>query len=421
MRSFILRRFVQMIPTVFGVVVITFVLFNLVGDSPGRMALGEKASPQQVDDFNEKHGFNKPVLFGRRIATPAFLDHDLARHAGPWGAVTGVVYQAAAAGQPAYLRLAARPQPPLAFPLRADVDYEWTLRWRTPGQAWQTAVVPCPQGRVDGWSALWPATGEVHLAEVRLRRLVAQPWDSQFLGYLSQLARLDFGTSISANLPVLQLLKDGLGPTLLLATPILFTELVVSVAMGLLCAFYRGRWLDRAMVFVSVALMSINYLVWIVAGQYLLAFRGGLFPVWGFESAHHLVLPVLIGVISGLGGNVRFYRTVMLDEVYKDYVRTAYAKGVSRRAVLFKHVLRNAMVPIITNVMLAIPFLYTGSLLLESYFGIPGVGYLSVKSIFSRDPDVIRAVVLLGSMLYIVVGVLGDLLAARFDPRIKLS
>lgn len=421
MRSFILRRLVQMIPTVFGVVVITFVLFNLVGDSPGRMALGEKASPQQVDDFNEKNGFNKPVLFGRRIATPAFLDHELARHAGPWGAVSGVVYQAAAAGQPAFLQLTARPHPPLAFPLRAGVDYEWTLRWRVPGQPWRTDVVPSPQGQVGGWSAVWPTEGEIHVADVRLRRVVATPWDSQFLGYLDQLRRLDFGTSISANLPVLQLLKDGLGPTLLLATPILITELVVSVAMGLLCAFYRGRWLDRAMVFVSVALMSINYLVWIVAGQYLLAFRGGLFPVWGFESGHYLVLPVLIGVISGLGGNVRFYRTVMLDEVYKDYVRTAYAKGVSRRGVLFKHVLRNAMVPIITNVMLSIPFLYTGSLLLESYFGIPGVGYLSVKSIFSRDPDVIRAVVLLGSMLYIVVGVLGDLLAARFDPRIKLS
>jgi peptide/nickel transport system permease protein len=118
---------------------------------------------------------------------------------------------------------------------------------------------------------------------------------------------------------------------------------------------------------------------------------------------------------------VRFYRSVMLDELYRDYVRTAFAKGVSTRGVLFKHVLKNAMIPIVTNVVLAIPFLYTGSLLLESYFGIPGLGYLGVNAINDADVDVVRAVVVVGSVLYLFANLLGDLCYALVDPRVRLQ
>lgn len=423
MLTFILRRLFHLIPTVLGVIVITFVLFNLVGGSPGRMALGEKASAAQVDEFDEVHGFNKPVLFGTRIKTPAFRDHDLGKGAGLWADVSNVTHVTASAGEKAFLKCTAVPTPPLVFALRATVAYEWTATWRNPGQPWRRTSARFEGGtEAAQFARLFDGAGtELHIAELQLRRVVPNPFDSQLWNYLKSIAVLDFGTSTGANLPVSQMLKDGIRPTMLLATPILIAELIVSVSLGLLCAYFRGRFLDRAMVFVSVALMSINYLVWIVVGQYLLAFKLGWFPVWGFESWAYLVLPVLIGVISGFGGDVRFYRTVMLDEIYKDYVRTAFAKGVSTRGVLFKHVLRNAMVPIVTNVILAIPFLYTGSLLLESYFGIPGIGYLTVNAINSNDPYVIRAVVLIGSVLYVLIGLLGDLLAAFFDPRIKLS
>jgi peptide/nickel transport system permease protein len=423
MLKYAARRLLQMIPTVLGVVLITFVLFNLVGGSPGRMALGEKASPRQVEEFDEANGFNKPVLFGTRIRTLALQDADFAMGAGLWSSVSNAAFVAAAGGERGHLVCHGIPVPPLAFPLRPEVGYEWSLTWRLPGGAWRTDRVMLPPGAAAGSldAALPPGAREIHLSGVKLRRVVARPWDSQLVHYLAQVARFDFGKSTGENLPVVQLLRDGLRPTMMLAAPILAVELVVSVTMGLLCAFFRGRFLDRLMVFVSVALMSINYLVWIVVGQYLLAYRQGWFPVWGFESWAYLMLPVLVGVVSGLGGDVRFYRTVMLDEIYKDYVRTAFAKGVSRSGVLFRHVLRNAMVPIVTNVMLAIPFLYTGSLLLESYFGIPGIGYLSVNAINSSDPAVIRAVVLIGSLLYVLVGTLGDILSALFDPRIKLS
>jgi peptide/nickel transport system permease protein len=321
------------------------------------------------------------------------------------------------------LKFSSVPPPPLAFSLREGVAYEWSAKWRNPGQQWKKSSAYFASGAAaTNLSLLFKDAGpEIHVADIKLRRVVANPLDSQIWNYLKNIARLDFGTSTAANLPVLQLLKEGIAPTTMLATPILLIELVVAVSLGLLCAYFRGRFFDRAMVFISVALMSINYLVWIVVGQYLLAYKARLFPVWGFESWTYLALPVLIGVVSGFGGDVRFYRTVMLDEIYKDYVRTAFAKGVSTRDVLFKHVLRNAAVPIVTNVILAIPFLYTGSLLLESYFGIPGVGYLSFNAINSSDPDVIRAVVLIGSVLYVICGLIGDLLAAWFDPRIKLS
>jgi peptide/nickel transport system permease protein len=214
---------------------------------------------------------------------------------------------------------------------------------------------------------------------------------------------------------------DGIGPSLMLTVPIFFAGLITSVMLSLFCAFWRDTWVDRFFVVLSVALMSINYLVWIVGGQYLLGFKLGWFPVWGFESPRYLVLPVLIGVFSGLGAELRFYRTIMLDEAHRDYVRTARAKGVSRGGVLFKHVLKNAMIPIITNTVIAIPFLYTGSLLLESFFGIPGLGYLGINAINSSDVDVVRAIVLIGSILFVAANLLTDICYAVVDPRVKLT
>jgi peptide/nickel transport system permease protein len=263
--------------------------------------------------------------------------------------------------------------------------------------------------------------GTLEIRSASLRRRMANPFDSQLMFYLRQLARLDFGVSNSMNQPVAGLLRQGIGPTLALTVPILLVELIVSVILALICAFFRNTLTDRLIVVLAVALMSINYLVWIVAGQYLLAYRLRWFPLWGFESWSYLLLPVLIGVISGLGANVRFYRAIMLDEMYRDYVRTAFAKGVGRSGVLFRHVLKNALIPIITNVAIALPFVWTGSLLLESFFGIPGLGYLSVNALNSADIDVVRAVVLIGSILFVAANLIADLCYALVDPRVRLE
>jgi len=268
---------------------------------------------------------------------------------------------------------------------------------------------------------LYTGSGGLELYQVKLRSRVTNPFDSQLFNYLLQVFRCDLGESLQFKQPVARLLRDGIGPSLMLTVPIFFGGLFVSIALSLVCAFFRDTWVDRFFVIFSVALMSINYLVWIIFGQYWLGYRQGWFPVWGFESWRYLLLPVLIGIISGLGANLRFYRTIMLDEMYKDYVRTAEAKGMRRSRILFVHVLKNAMIPIVTNVVIAIPFLYTGSLLLESFFGIPGLGYLSINAINSSDVDVVRAVVLIGAVLFVIANLLTDLCYALVDPRVKLK
>ncbi|OPZ88715.1 MAG: Glutathione transport system permease protein GsiC [candidate division TA06 bacterium ADurb.Bin417] len=243
--------------------------------------------------------------------------------------------------------------------------------------------------------------GRVEIRRLTLERRMANPFDSQFIHFLGRVIRLDFGVSLATGQPVLQILREGIGPSLALTVPIFLADLALAIALALGCAYFRNTAFDRIVVVLAVVLMSVNYLVWIVAGQYLLAYRLGAFPVWG--------------------ASLRFNRTVMLDEMYRDYVRTAFAKGLPLRTVLFRHVLKNALIPILTSVVMAIPFLYTGSLLLESFFGIPGLGYLSVNALNSLDVDVVRAVVLIGTILYILANLVGDLVNARVDPRVRLE
>lgn len=425
MIRFILRRLVQMLPTVAGVILVTFILFNVVGGSPARMKLGDRASAQALEEFDEQRGFNKPLIWGRRVATRAWPDQTYDRDAGAWARVGGMEHVPSRDRERGFVRVPPGTawHVPLAFPLQVRDRYEWRMTWRMDdGAAWRETAVVAP-GEQDPGEALRNVVGEggIQLAALSVRRLHDRPWDSQLWFFMRQLARLDLGVSSSTGEPVLDILRAGIGPTLALTLPILVVETLLGVSLALFCAFHRDRWPDRALVVVSVALMSVNFLVWIVGGQYLLAYRLGWFPVWGFASWSYLLLPILIGVFNGVGSNVRFYRTIMLDEMYRDYVRTAFAKGLSQRAVLFRHVLKNAMIPVITNVVLSVPFLYTGSLLLESFFGIPGLGYLGVNAINDSDVDVVRAIVVIGSVLYLAANLLADLCYAWVDPRVRLS
>lgn len=454
MGRYIIRRIGQMIPIVFGVMLITFVLFNMVGGSPALMVLGRHVSPQSLEEFDEARGFNKPLIVGWWSGTRAYDDAAFDRHAGPWRDVEGVEYQPAVDGEPAHIRLPAGTHAiPLNFPPRADTGFRWVIEYRLSDvgavsvvhdraaddpaaerEEYHTTLPPSARwtrttARFDSGedpTALHPRfeVGDGAVLEIRgmtLQRRARNLFDSQFLFYMRQVLRGDLGYSESLNMPITRMIRQGMGPSLMLTVPIFFIGLVVAIFLSLICAFYRNTWIDRGLVIMAVALMSINYLVWIVVGQYYAAYRWGWFPVWGFESWTYLVLPIAIGVISGLGRDVRFYRTVMLDEMYKEYIRTAFAKGVSKRGVLFKHVLKNAMITVITNVVIAIPFLYTGSLLLESFFGIPGLGYMGVNAIMSSDVDVIRAIVLIGAGLYVVANLLTDICYAFVDPRVKFK
>ena len=258
--------------------------------------------------------------------------------------------------------------------------------------------------------------------EYGLNKPLFLSWDSQFINHFKNALTFDFGRARDRE-PVIDKIKRGVGPSLALTVPMFFGVVIISVSLSLIIAFVRGSVWDVSAVVICVAAMSIPYLSFILFGQYFLAYKWGLFPVFfspDLTMAQNVALPVLIGIAAGLGGNVRFYRTVMLDEMQSDYVRTAFAKGLTTRGVLFKHVLKNAMIPIITRVVLAIPFLFLGSLLLERFFGIPGLGYMMAEAIGSRDYFVISAMTYISAILFVVFNLITDICYCLADPRVCL-
>ena len=214
-------------------------------------------------------------------------------------------------------------------------------------------------------------------------------------------------------------------PSLAIALPTFVLGLFVTVSLALLLAFFRASYLDFWGVVLCVAMMSISGLFYIIGGQYLISKLWRLVPISGYSAGldawKFLILPVAIGVISGIGASTRWYRTIFLEEINKDYVRTARAKGLAEITVLFRHVLRNAMIPILTGVVVVIPTLFMGSLLTESFFGIPGLGSYTIDAIQAQDFAVVRAMVFIGSVLYIVGLILTDISYTFVDPRVRFG
>jgi peptide/nickel transport system permease protein len=217
-----------------------------------------------------------------------------------------------------------------------------------------------------------------------------------------------------------------MGPSLAIAIPAFIVGLLVNITFALLLAFFRATYVDLWGVVLCVIMMSISGMFYIIGGQFLVSKTLHLVPISGFgsfgwASFKFLILPVLIGVISGIGSGSRWYRTLFLEEIGKDYVRTARAKGLSELRVLFRHVLKNAMIPILTGVVVVIPSLFLGALLTESFFGIPGLGSYTIDAIRSQDFAIVRAMVFLGSVLYIIGLILTDISYTLVDPRIRLE
>ncbi len=220
-------------------------------------------------------------------------------------------------------------------------------------------------------------------------------------------------------------IKSRMLPSLAIALPVFLLGLVVYITFALAMAFFRATYVDFWGVVLCVALMSISSLFYIIGGQFLISKLWHLVPISGYgsglDAGKFLVLPVIIGVISGAGASTRWYRTIFLEEMGKDYVRTARAKGLPESIVLFRHVLRNAMIPILTGAVVVIPLLFLGSLIAESFFGIPGLGSYTIDAINSQDFAVVRAMVFLGSLLYIIGLILTDISYTLVDPRIRLE
>ncbi len=248
--------------------------------------------------------------------------------------------------------------------------------------------------------------------------------DTIFFDKSVRLFAFDFGQSDSGR-NIGHDISQRMWPSLAIAVPSLLVGLAVNITFALLLAFFRGTYLDFWGVVLSVAMMSISALFYIIGGQVLLGKLLNLFPISGYAPGPHawrfLVLPVVIGVVAGIGASTRWYRTLFLEEINKDFVRTARAKGLSERAVLFGHVLRNALIPILTGVVVVIPTLFMGSLLLESFFGIPGLGSYTIDAINRQDFAIVRAMVFLGAVLYILGLLLTDISYTLVDPRVRLN
>ena len=252
----------------------------------------------------------------------------------------------------------------------------------------------------------------------------AQFTDTIFFRHSAAMFAFEFGKGDDGR-DIGNEIQTRMVPSLAIALPVFAIGLLVNISFALLMVFFRATYLDLWGVVLCVVLMSISGLFYIIAGQYFIAKLWNLLPISGFadgfDAFKFVLLPVLVGVVSGIGSGSRWYRTIFLEEIGKDYVRTARAKGLSEVRVLFRHVLKNGLIPILTGAVVVIPTLFMGSLITESFFGIPGLGSYTIDAIQAQDFSVVRAMVFLGAVLYIIGLMLTDLSYAWADPRVRLQ
>src|SRR3990167_1465475 len=249
---------------------------------------------------------------------------------------------------------------------------------------------------------------------------------TETLFYKKSLAlfKFDFGASAEGR-DISDDISQRMWPSLAIAIPTLIFGLIIDITFALFIALFRATWFDFLGVIVCVVMMSISGLFYIIVGQYFFGKILQWVPISGYQNGwsaiKFVLLPIVVGVVSGIGAGTRWYRTIVLEELNKDYVRTARAKGLSEFNVLYKHVLKNALLPILTGVVVLIPSLFLGSLILESFFGIPGLGSYTIDAIHSQDFDIVRVMVFMGTLLYIVGLILTDISYTLVDPRVRLE
>jgi peptide/nickel transport system permease protein len=312
MLSYILRRVVQMIPTLAGVILLVFLLFRYFGGDPAEILGGLHATAEQVESIRDQLGLNRPV-----------------------------------------------------------------------------------------WEQLWL--------------------------FAVKVVTFDWGSSWATNEAISSIFRSRLPATLTIMVPILLLEVVLSIVAGMAVAYVRGSLTDRLVMVISTVALSISFLVYVIIGQYLFAFRLGWFPVQGWSRSLwtnltvYAPLPVLLAVLVSLAPGTRLYRSFFLDEIGQDYVRTARAKGVAESTILFKHVLRNAMIPVLTNVATQLPGVFIGSFLIEVFFSVPGLGREVYQAVGRSDYPVIQAVTICVAALTMLINLVTDVLYKFVDPRVVLK
>jgi peptide/nickel transport system permease protein len=310
--AYVIRRLWQMIPTIFGVILLIFLLFNWVGGDPAMVLAGKISNPEQIANIRKQLGVDEPY-----------------------------------------------------------------------------------------WYQLWV--------------------------FIKQVFTFDFGRSWSTNEEVSRILLTRVGPTLTIMIPVLIIETCLAVVFAIMVAYVRGTITDRAIMIVCTVAMSVSFLVYIIVFQWLFGFILGWFPVQGWSESFwknlttYAPLPIMLAVFVGIAPQLRLYRSFFLDEINQDYVRTARAKGVPEKKVMMKHVLRNAMIPILTNIAIYLPGVFVGSFLLEVFFSIPGLGREVVTAVNRSDFPVIKAVTVYLAVITMIINLLVDVMYKFVDPRVSFK
>jgi len=440
MSAYIVRRIVYAIPVLIGVNVIVFSLFFFVNtpDDMAKKHLGAKrVTPEQIDKFKREHNLDLPYFFNagwRRVGSLSAK--------GEWNEGT---FRAPGAGR--YSLLVEAPQNKneamKAETRRISVKCSTPERLSLPDEFTEGAVELEP-GTEPKYFHFTVAPGsekevvlaiDFELASSGLRHRVALDFKGD-IGFLQRFTRtlfyqrsfrmlfFQYGKSMQGR-PIGGDVLKRMVPSLTITVPAFVLGLIFTMFFAMMLAFLRGTYVDYWGVVLCVFMMSISTLFYILGGQFLVGKLLRLVPIsgydYGFASWKFVVLPVIVAVVGGLGGGVRFYRTIFLEEINKDYVRTARAKGLPERTVLFVHVLKNAMIPILTSVVVQLPFLITGSLLLETFFSIPGMGSYTLDAIRGQDFMVVQAMVSLGAFLYVMALLANDISYTLVDPRVRLE
>jgi peptide/nickel transport system permease protein len=451
MTAYIIRRCLYAIPTLIGVNVFVFALFFFVNspDDMARFHVGRRATPDKLDAWKREHSLDLPYFHNagwRRIGSLAAVEKENKAEFTTAGTGTyALVIETPASAKEAQertLRVQCSDPKRLVLPNGFGSDGAITLPADTLKRRFVFEIAPNTGSQQQTEAAR--ATGESEAPALTATFTVQSPAplhrvlleykaEQQFLSRFTQtiffqrsvkMLFFSYGKSDDGRIIGDEIVKR-IVPSLSIAIPVLFLAMFVDIFFSMLAAFYRGTYVDYWGVILCVLLMSISGLFYIMGGQVLFSKALRLVPISGYDYGVHSIkfvaLPIAIIIISGMGGSIRFYRTVFLEEINKDYVRTARAKGLSEASVLFIHTLKNAMLPILTSVVVGLPFLFAGNLLLESFFAVPGMGSFMLDAIQRQDFAIVQAMVCLGSFLYIVGLVMTDISYTLVDPRVRLE
>ena len=434
MIRYIIKRVFYSFLVIIGVLLLTFLLFRLAAGDPARTVLGKKPSPKEVEELRKTLASDKPLFWGNWKKTEIFTSSDFNDSKIPKGIKVEGEYQYydnslnLDGGKILFTKNFEEEE----IRLLAEIRYSGMFTCNGDNfnsGSWTTAEIEF--GKETPLPEIIEISGNAQIKEVTFSRYQKYPWDSQLSAAFMEMAWVseefpyikffNFGRTLITREPVKKVLLRGIPPSLSLMLPIFFGELFLGIILALFSTAYRDRWPDRTIMFLSIAGMSVSYVVLLIIGQWYLGYYFNWFPVWGYGSVKYLILPVLIGIVSGLGGGVRFYRTIFVNELKKEYLRTAEAKGCSNFKIYFHHLLRNAAIPLITRASTILPFLFTGSLLLESFFGIPGLGYAGINALKNSDLQMVKALVILTAILFVFMNLVSDITYAWADPRVRIE